>query len=181
MNGERTDSGPVRRLPAPTGAPSDGPRRRLAGNISTASPVVDDMQRRTPRIAEEIEDEFGNVTRYRRHPNGRGLVATTATVDPTAFLAASVYVEPGAQVGRSATIATGSWVDREAVVGPGARLGAAVHVGPQAVIGAGAQVGSHCKIGSGARIASRARISPDQQVPSGAVVGAGAGEVSSAA
>ena len=34
----------------------------------------------------EFEDEAGVLRRYRKHVNGRGLVATTAKVDPTAFV-----------------------------------------------------------------------------------------------
>ena len=135
-----------------------------------ATYVVQIMQRRTPRIAEEIEDEYGTVTRYRRHPNGRGLVATDASVDPTAFLAPSVYVESGARVGRSVRIAAGTWVDREAVVGPHAEIGAAVHVGSAAVIGEGAHVGSHTKIGARASVGAGARVAADQKIDDDAVL-----------
>ncbi len=132
--------------------------------------VVPIMQRRTPRIAEEIEDEFGTVTRYRRHPNGRGLVATDAAVDPTAFLAPTVYVESGARVGRAVHIAAGSWVDREAVVGPHTEIGAAVHVGAAALVGEGVHVGSHTKIGARASIGAGTRIAADQKIDDDAVV-----------
>jgi UDP-3-O-[3-hydroxymyristoyl] glucosamine N-acyltransferase len=140
------------------------------GNGRGRRRVAPNMQRRTPRIAEEIEDEFGTVTRYRRHPNGRGLVATDASVDPTAFLAPSVYVESGARVGRSARIHAGTWVDREAVVGPHAEIGASVHVGAAAVVGEGAHIGSHSKIGARAHIGAGARIAQDQQVGDDAVL-----------
>ena len=52
----------------------------------------------------EFEDEAGVLRRYRKHVNGRGLVATTAKVDPTAFVDPTAYVDPGAEVQRGAQI-----------------------------------------------------------------------------
>jgi hypothetical protein len=46
----------------------------------------------------EFEDEAGVLRRYRKHANGRGLVATTAKVDATAFVDPTAYVDPGAEV-----------------------------------------------------------------------------------
>ena len=44
----------------------------------------------------EFEDEAGILRRYRKHVNGRGLVATTAKVDATAFVDPTAYVDPEA-------------------------------------------------------------------------------------
>src|SRR4051812_28739462 len=48
---------------------------------------------------EEFEDD-GVVLKYRRHSNGRGLVAMTAKADPTAFVAPSAYIEADSRVDR---------------------------------------------------------------------------------
>lgn len=50
------------------------------------------------KIYEELENDDGTVTRYKRHLNGRGRIAATATVDATAWIDPSAYVEDGATV-----------------------------------------------------------------------------------
>ena len=67
----------------------------------------------------EFEDDAGVLRRYRKHVNGRGLVATTAKVDPTAFVDPTAYVDPGAEVQRGAQIGHGAWIDRDAIVASG--------------------------------------------------------------
>ena len=46
----------------------------------------------------DIENDRGDTLRYRKHANGRGLIAHGAKVHPTAVVEAGAYVEPGAQV-----------------------------------------------------------------------------------
>ena len=78
----------------------------------------------------EFEDEAGVLRRYRKHVNGRGLVATTAKVDPTAFVDPTAYVDPGAEVQRGAQIGPGGWVGRDAIVAERAVVGVNAHIGP---------------------------------------------------
>ena len=89
----------------------------------------------------EFEDEAGVLRRYRKHVNGRGLVATTANVDPTAFVDPTAYVDPGAEVQRGAQISHGAWIDRDAIVAERAVVGVNVHVGRRAVVGRNAVIG----------------------------------------
>ena len=93
------------------------------------------------RIWEEVETDSGEVSRYRRHVNGRGFVAPGAQVDATVFLDERSYVEKDARVGARAFIGAGSWVENGATVGVGAFIGANVRVGSGARIGAGARLG----------------------------------------
>ncbi|RWZ49566.1 transferase [Labedella phragmitis] len=121
----------------------------------------------------EFEDEHGVVTRYRRHENGRGNVATSARVDPSTLVEPTAYVESGARVGRSAIVSGGSWIDRDAIVLDHAVIGAGVHVGEGAVIGRGAEIGSFSRIGAGATVGDFARLANDTKVPEGGDVPAG--------
>jgi len=106
----------------------------------------------------EFEDEAGVLRRYRKHVNGRGLVATTAKVDKTAFVDPTAYVDPGAEVKHGAQIGPGAWVDRDAIVAERAVVGVNVHVGPRAVIGRNAVVGPYASIGADARVQNGARV-----------------------
>ncbi len=106
----------------------------------------------------EFEDEAGTLRRYRKHVNGRGLVATTAKVDPTAFVDPTAYVDPGAEVQRGAQIGPGGWVDRDAIVAERAVIGVNAHVGPRAVVGRNAVVGPYATIGANARVQNGARV-----------------------
>ena len=94
----------------------------------------------------EFEDEAGVLRRYRKHVNGRGLVATTAKVDKTAFVDPTAYVDPGAEVKHGAQIGPGAWIDRDAIVAERAVVGVNVHVGPRAVIGRNAVLGPYANI-----------------------------------
>ncbi|MCU1514344.1 MAG: pglD, partial [Microbacteriaceae bacterium] len=54
------------------------------------------------RVVEEIENEFGEAIRYRRHTNGRGMIAVGAHVDESAFVDSNTYVEARARIGKRA-------------------------------------------------------------------------------
>lgn len=47
----------------------------------------------------DIENDQGATLRYRKHANGRGLVAHGAKVHPKAHVEAGAYIEPGARIG----------------------------------------------------------------------------------
>ncbi|RXZ67221.1 hypothetical protein ESP51_18680 [Agromyces albus] len=115
----------------------------------------------------EFEDEAGVLRRYRKHVNGRGLVATTAKVDPTAFVDPTAYVDPGAEVQRNASIGPGGWVDRDAIVAERAVVGVNVHVGRRAVVGRNAVVGPYAVIGEGARVQNGARVPREFSIAEG--------------
>ena len=53
----------------------------------------------------DIEDGRGGTLRYRKHANGRGLIAHGAKVHPQAIVEAGAYVEPGAKGGAGAHVA----------------------------------------------------------------------------
>ncbi|QEO14865.1 hypothetical protein FLP10_10925 [Agromyces intestinalis] len=115
----------------------------------------------------EFEDENGVLRRYRKHVNGRGLVATTAKVDPTAFVDPTAYVDPGAEVQRHAVIGPGGWVDRDAIVAERAEIGVRAHVGRGAVVGRNAVVGPYASIGAAARVQNGARVPREAKVAEG--------------
>ncbi|MWV49336.1 hypothetical protein GRS96_08605 [Rathayibacter sp. VKM Ac-2803] len=108
---------------------------------------------------------------YRRHANGRGMVAPGSRVAATAFVETGAYVEPGANVGERAWIGAGSWIDRDAMIGHSAFIGANVHVGPEAIVGPGARIGSYSRIGDSAVIATGARVDRDTFVAPGSRFG----------
>ena len=56
----------------------------------------------------DIENDHGATLRYRKHANGRGLVAHGAKVHPKAHIEAGAYIEPGARVGAGAIVARGA-------------------------------------------------------------------------
>ena len=64
----------------------------------------------------DIENDRGETLRYRKHANGRGLIAHGAKVHPTALVETGAYVEPGVQIAAGAhigddeTIAAGDFV-----------------------------------------------------------------------
>ena len=113
----------------------------------------------------EVELETGEVARYRRHENGRGLVSTGAEVNPSAYVSSAAYVESDAQVGDQSWIGQGSWIDRGAILGTRVFVGANVHVGADAIIGHGARLASNTTIGRGALIADGAVIDHELQIP----------------
>ncbi|ARJ05863.1 hypothetical protein B5808_11980 [Cnuibacter physcomitrellae] len=118
----------------------------------------------------EIEGDRGQVSRYRKHVNGKGLVAVGAEVDPSAYVHPTSYVETGARVAQNVWIGQGSWIERGALVGAGTVIGAHVHVGEDSRIGLGAKVGSHSRIGAGSTIADHAHVENDSTLASGTLV-----------
>ncbi|MBC7443038.1 MAG: hypothetical protein H7311_11080 [Ramlibacter sp.] len=123
------------------------------------------------KVNEEVEIETGVVTKYRRHPNGRGLVSPAARVHPGAFVSRTAYVESGARVGPDAWIGPGSWIDSDAHVGSRVFIGQNVHVGAEAAIGSGARLGSYVRIGRRARVAAGTVLERDVSVPDDGVIG----------
>src|ERR1700712_1694314 len=122
------------------------------------------------KIYVEIENEFGELARYKHHSNGRGFISATSVVHPTAFVESSAYVEPEAQLGQGAWVGAGSWIDRGAVVGAGVFIGANVHVGQDARIGRGAKIGSHTRIGDRAVITDGMHVAHDTTIADGELV-----------
>lgn len=122
------------------------------------------------RKIEAVEDDAGKVTRYRRHPNGGGLVGPGAEVQETSFVGSTTYVEAGACVGSGCRIGHGSWIDRRAKIGDRTFIGDGVYVGPETVLGNRVRVGSHSRIGAGAKIGHGATLDGDTRVPDGGVV-----------
>ena len=51
----------------------------------------------------DIENDRGEPLRYRKHTNGRGLIAHGAKVHPSAIIEAGAYVEPGFRSPRAHT------------------------------------------------------------------------------
>ncbi len=78
---------------------------------------------------------------FRRHPNGGGWVASSATVDETAFVSRFAVVGPLAEVRRGCTLHWGVRIGVRAFVGMGTRLGCLVHIGD------GSTVDHSCSIG----------------------------------
>ena len=122
------------------------------------------------RMIEELEDETGAVIKYKRHANGRGLVAPTARVAASAFIDSTAYVEADARVGMDAYVGAGSWIDKGATVGDRTFVGSNVHLGAGTLVGAGARVGSNAKLGTNVRIATARAIERDAQIASGTVI-----------
>lgn len=127
------------------------------------------------RVIEEVEVEAGVVSRYRRHPNGCGLVSPGARVHAGAFVSRTAYVESGARVGPEAWIGPGSWIDHDAEVGARVFVGQNVHIGALAVVGTAARLGSYVRIGRAAAITPGTVVERDERVPDNAVIGAAGG------
>jgi UDP-3-O-[3-hydroxymyristoyl] glucosamine N-acyltransferase len=135
------------------------------------NPFCDDLEEDAmARMIEELEDETGAVIKYKRHANGRGLVAPTARVAESAYIDATAYVEADARVGLDAYVGAGSWIDRGVTVGDRTFVGANVHVGAGSVVGSGVRIGSNAKLGSNVMIGNGARIERDVQMNDGTVV-----------
>ena len=132
----------------------------------TMCPGVEPPRRKEEHVGisyVEFEDEAGITRRYRKHVNGRGLVATTAKVDPTAFVDPKAYVDPGAEVQRAAQIGPGAWIESDAIVAERAVIGVNAHVGRRAVVGRNRRRGSVCDPRRRrARAERRARAPRDQ-------------------
>src|SRR5690349_564796 len=80
----------------------------------------------------DIENDQGETLRYRKHVNGRGLIAHGAKVHPSAVVEAGAYVEPGVQIAAGAHVGRGVWVETDAVIGPNAVIEPHAHIGPRA-------------------------------------------------
>lgn len=117
------------------------------------------------RTSVEVELQKGEITKYQRHENGRGLVSPTARVNPSAYVSSAAYVESEAQVGAESWIGQGSWIDRGAIIGAGVFVGASVHVGADAIVGDEARLASHTQIGRGAFVADHTVIDHEIRVP----------------
>ncbi len=102
----------------------------------------------------DIENDHGEMLRYRKHVNGRGLVAHGAKVHPSALVENGAYVEPGVQIAAGVRVGRGAWIESDAVIGPEARIEPHAHICAGAVIGAGAHIGVRTQVGHNARIAS---------------------------
>ena len=115
----------------------------------------------------DIENDRGETLRYRKHANGRGMVAHGAKVHPSAIVEAGAYVEPGVQIAAGAHVGRGVWVETDAVIGPDADIAPHAHIGPRAAIGAGAKIGVRTYVGSEARVAGGALIGDDETIADG--------------
>ena len=162
-----------------TGHSNDGsvPERfpgspRDEGGIERAMLQDETRSYKLVRMSLEVELNPGEVSKYRRHVNGKGLVSPGARVYPSAFVSSAAYVESGAQVGPGSWIGQGSWIDHRAIIGAGVFIGANVHVGPDAVVGNQARLGSYTQVGRGAFIADGAIVDHEIQVPDFTDVGA---------
>ena len=96
----------------------------------------------------DIENDHGETLRYRKHANGRGLIAHGAKVHPTAIVEAGAYVEPGVQIAAGARIGRGVWIESDALIGPEVVVAPHAHIGPGAAIGAGSKIGIRTVIGA---------------------------------
>ena len=117
------------------------------------------------RINVEVELEKGEMTKYRRHEKGRGLVSPGAHVNSSAYVSSATYVESDAQIGPESWIGQGSWIDHGAIIGARVFIGASVHVGADAIVGNEVRLASHTNIGRGAFIGDGAVIDHEIQVP----------------
>lgn len=117
------------------------------------------------KMSVEVELNKGEVTKYRRHGNGRGLISPSAEVNLSAFVSSAAYVESEAQIGAQSWIGQGSWIDHGAILGARVFVGANVHVGADAFVGNDARLGSNTHIGRGAFIADGAIIDHEIRVP----------------
>jgi sugar O-acyltransferase (sialic acid O-acetyltransferase NeuD family) len=142
-------------------------------------PVLDDddelaalVARTGAVVALGVGDE-ARRTRLLEWVEARGLplpplVASTATVAPSATLGAGTvvlehaHVGPSARLGRGVVVNTAAVVEHDVVVGDGS------HVAPAAVLLGAAEVGAGTLVGSGARVL------PGMRVGDRAVIGAGA-------
>ena len=94
----------------------------------------------------DIENDHGETLRYRKHANGRGLIAHGAKVHPTAIVESGAYVEPGVRIAANVHVGRGAWVESDAVIGPDADIAPQAHIGPGAAIGAGLDLALMCDV-----------------------------------
>src|SRR4051812_28295288 len=88
--------------------PQVHPRKRMRGNELVQERVVSVLGTNGPQEGivgknyVDIENDRGESLRYRKHTNGRGLIAHGAKVHPSAIVEAGAYVEPGVQIAAGA-------------------------------------------------------------------------------
>lgn len=101
------------------------------------------------------------------HPT---IVASDATISPTALIADGcavmhrAYLGPGTAIGNFSVINTGAIIEHDV------RIGSNTFVGPGAVICGGVSIGDDCYIGAGAKIRNGVTITDGTVVGMGAVV-----------
>ncbi len=118
----------------------------------------------------DIENDHGETLRYRKHVNGRGLVAHGAKVHPSALVENGAYVEPGVQIAAGVRVGRGVWIESDAVIGPEAHIEPHAHICAGAVIGAGAHIGVRTQVGHNARVAMGSLIGDDEIINDGEAV-----------
>lgn len=114
-----------------------------------------------------VERDDGAAIRFEPHPNGGGLVARSATVAPSAFVARTAWIDPGAVVRAGACVGAEVWVRDGAVVEEEAVLESRVTVGAGASVGRRALVGARTTLGRGSRVGELAVVERDSEVPAG--------------
>ena len=115
------------------------------------------------KVSTENRNWWENAT-YSAHPNGGGLVASTAKVD------ASVYVAPGAVVKGSATVTGNVKLLDHAVVCGSAKVSGDVVVSGYGMIGENATVSGSARVGDCGIVCGRANVSGNAQVIESACV-----------
>ncbi len=98
------------------------------------------------------------------------VVATTATVAPSASLGPGTVVLEHAHVGPAAVVGDAVVVNTAAVVEHDTRLGNGCHIAPGAVVLGGGSVGETSLLGSGARVLPGIHVGGRVTVGAGAVV-----------
>jgi NDP-sugar pyrophosphorylase family protein len=149
------------------------PNEPMQGNESVRGQVIPVLGTNGPQEGivgknyVDIENDRGESLRYRKHSNGRGLIAHGAKVHPSAIVEAGAYVEPGVQIAAGAHVGRGVWVESDAVIGPEADIAPHAHIGSGAAIGAGAKIGVRTHVGTGARVAVGSLIGDDETIGDG--------------
>jgi acetyltransferase EpsM len=132
------------------------------GDAAIRRRIADRLAQQVPALA------FPSIV----HPLAR--LASTAVIDPGAFVAIGATVGAAARVGRHAILNTNASIDHDCVLGdfafagPNAALGGSVIVGDGAFIGIGAAILPNLKIGAGATVGAGAVVVKD--VPSNTTV-----------
>ena len=114
--------------------------------------------------AVQIESVDGAVRRYRRHPNGGGLVEVSATVAESATVHESAYVESGSVLGDGTHVGPGCWIESGARIGTDVTVGQNAHLGSGTRIGDGARIGANARLGTSVVVAAGARVAIDARV-----------------
>jgi len=109
-------------------------RRAVAAKVATT--VDPYLRHRLMSTVARMDDSLA-LADGAPHPNGGGWVASTAKVDPTA------YVAPGAMVMGAARVLDNASVEEFAIVTGGARLSGNARVGGQAFVGGATRLSGH--------------------------------------